>query len=188
MLSFGQDLFNIKQHKPYSLLEVFFLEETVKDFMVSISDYPSIDHNLGLGETVSIMYHMSRAKGYRWLVVLDENKNLVGFLTLRNVMEAISSLAPKAGGWLGIFTYSRPGYFYWEGVQSLQNIPVKKVLQPLVDVRVLENDNPAAAAEIILNRRITIVPVINDRNELVGIIRSVDLLAFFNRLFENAPG
>jgi len=127
-------------------------------------------------------------EGYPPMEFRDENKNLVGFLTLRNVMEAISNLAPKAGGWLGIFTYSRPGYFYWEGVQSLQNIPVKKVIQPLVDVRVLENDNPAVAAEIILNRRITIVPVINDRNELVGIIRSVDLLAFFNQLFENAPG
>jgi len=162
--------------------------ETIKDFMVPITDYPSINHNVSLGEAVNIMYRMSQAKGYRWIVALDENKNLVGFITLRNVMEAISNLAPKAGGWLGIFTYSRPGYFYWEGIQSIKNTPVKKVIKPLVDVHVQESDTPAAAAEIILNRRITIVPVVNEQNGLVGIIRSVDLLPFFNRLFEIAPG
>ncbi|MCL6638962.1 MAG: CBS domain-containing protein [Firmicutes bacterium] len=161
--------------------------ETIREFMVPITDYPTINHNVALHEAVNIMYNMSRAKGYRWIVVLDDQKNLVGFLTLRNVMEAISSLAPKAGGWLGIFTYSRPGFFYWEGVQAIKNTPVKKFIKPLVDVQVKETDNPAKAAEIILNRRVTIVPVVNGENDLVGIIRPVDLLPFFNRLFEEAP-
>lgn len=162
-------------------------KETIKDFMVPFADYPSINQNATLEEAVNLMYRISREKGYHWLVVLDDNGKITGFLTLRNVMETISDLAPKAGGWLGIFAYSRPGYFYWEGVQAIKNTPVKKCIRPLVDVHVRETDYPAQAAEIILNRRITIVPVLNDREEVVGIVRPVDLLPFFKNLFDHAP-
>lgn len=162
--------------------------ETISDFMISLSDYPSVNHETTLEQAVEMMYRMSMEKGYRWIIVLDDSGKITGFLTLRNVMEAISNLAPKAGGWMGIFTYSRPGFFYWEGVQAIKNTPVKKCVKPLIDVFVQETDFPAQAAEIILNRRITIVPVMNDKGKVVGIVRPVDLLPFFKKLFDNTPG
>lgn len=161
--------------------------ETIKDIMVSLADYPNVSQDTTLEQAVNIMYRMSKEKGYRWLVVLDHDGNITGFLTLRNVMEAISTLAPKAGGWMGLFTYSRPGFFYWEGVQSIKDTPVKKFIKPFVDVFVQETGSPATAAEIILNRRVTIVPVVNDRMKVVGIVRPVDLLPFFKKLFDHAP-
>lgn len=161
--------------------------ESVKDLMIPISDYPSINHNATLEQAVNMMFRMSKAKGYRWITVLNDKSNLVGFLTLRNVMESINNLAPRAGGWLGVLNYSRPGLFYWEGIQAIKNTPVKKLIRPLIDVYVQETDHPSKAAEIILGRRVTIVPVVNDKGDLVGIIRLVDLLPFLNALFENAP-
>lgn len=131
------------------------------------------------------MDRMAKEKGYRWLVVLDDDENITGFLTLRNAFEAMSNLAPKAGGWLGIFTYNRPGMFYWEGVQLIKDTPLKKSIRPLVDVFVQETDPPAKAAELILNRRITIVPVVDGQNKVVGIVRPVDLLPFIKKLFES---
>ncbi len=160
---------------------------TVKDYMVPFHDYPSINQNATLEEAVSLMHRMAREKGYRWLVVLDDGGKIKGFLTLRNVFEAISELAPKAGGWLGVFTYNRPGYFYWEGLQLIKDTPVKKLIKPLIDVSVYETDNPVKAAEIIINRRITILPILNAENKMVGIVRQVDLLPFIKGLFENAP-
>ena len=160
---------------------------TVKDYMVPFHDYPSINHNATLEEAVDLMYRMVREKGYRWLVVLDDGGNIKGFLTLRNVFEAISELAPKAGGWLGVFTYNRPGYFYWEGLQLIKDTRVKKLIKPLIDVSVFETDSPARAAEIIINRRITILPILNAELKAVGIVRPVDLLPFLKGLFENAP-
>ncbi len=162
--------------------------ETIKEYMIPFSDYPSINQNATLEEAVNIMYRTSREKGYRWMVVLDDSGRIAGFLTLRNVFEAIRNLAPKAGGWLGVFNYSRPGLFYWEGVQLIKDTPLKKCIRPLVDVYVNENDYPSKAAEIIIERKITIVPVLNEQNEVVGIIRPVDLLPFIKKLFDNAPG
>ncbi|MHB1043488.1 MAG: CBS domain-containing protein [Eubacteriales bacterium] len=159
----------------------------IRDYMVPFSDYPTIDQNATLEQAVNMMYVMAKKKGYRWIVVVDEKGKIAGFLTLRNVMEIIGDLAPKAGGWMGMFTYARPGFFYWEGVQAIRNTPVKKCVKPLVDVYAQETDFPSVAAELILNRRITIVPVINDENEVVGIVRPVDLLPFFKNLFDHAP-
>jgi len=161
--------------------------ETIKDLMISLADYPTLRQDQTLEEAVNLMDRMAKDKGYRWIVVLDDNGNIAGFLTLRNVMEAISTLAPKAGGWMGAFIYNRPGTFYWEGVQSVKNTPVRKWIQPMVDVFVQEDSFPASAAEIILKRRVTIVPVVNDKMKVVGIVRPVDLLPFFKNLFDHAP-
>lgn len=162
--------------------------EMIKDLMISLEDYPSVSQDTTLEQAVNMMLRMSQDKGYRWLVVMGDKGNIVGFLTLRNIMEAISTLAPKAGGWMGIFTYSRPGFFYWEGVQAIKDTPVKKFIKPMVDVFVQETDYPAQAAEIILNRRVTIVPVTDDQGKVIGIVRPVDLLPFFKKLFDNTPG
>lgn len=162
-------------------------QDRVKDYMIPFSDYPGVNQNMTLKEAVNLMDRMAKEKGYRWLVVLDDDNNITGFLTLRNVFEAMSNLAPKAGGWLGIFTYNRPGMFYWEGIQLIKDTPLKKCIRPLVDVFVQETDPPSKAAELILNRRITIVPVMNDQNEVVGIVRPVDILPFIKKLFETVP-
>ena len=156
---------------------------TIKDLMVPFEDYPRINQKATLEQAVNLMYQMTKEKGYRWVVVLDDQENIVGFLTLRNVFEAISNLAPKAGGWMGVFTYNRPGFFYWDGVQLIKETPVKKCIRPLVDISVQESDYPIKAAEIIMNRRITILPVLNQQQQVVGIIRPVDLLPFIKNLF-----
>lgn len=152
-----------------------------KDFMIPITHYPSINNNATLRQAVKMMCRMSKEKGYRWIIVLDNNNNITGFLTLRNVMAAISSSTSKAGGWLGMFTITP---FFWEEVKSTKDKPVKNCFRPMVDVCVQETDNPVKAIELILNLKITIVPVINERKEVVGIIRPVDLLPFFKMLFD----
>lgn len=162
-------------------------QDRIKDYMIPFSEYPRVYHNETLEHAVKMMHRMANEKGYRWLVVLDDHDKILGFLTLRNVFETIAKLAPKASGFLSIFTYSRPGLFYWEGVQLIKDTPLAKCIRPLVDVYVHEDDIPSKAAEIILNRRITIVPVLDDQMKVVGIVRPVDLLPFITQLFDNAP-
>lgn len=159
------------------------MPELIKDLMIPLSDYPTLDHNATLEEAVNKMYRMTREKGYRWVVLLDDDGNIAGFLTLRNVFEALSNLAPKAGGWLGI-SFNRPELFYWEGVQMVKTTPVKKLVRPVVDVFVLESDIPSKAAEIILKRKINILPVMDNKMKVTGIIRPVDLLPFILELFQ----
>ncbi|SFR08361.1 CBS domain-containing protein [Desulfoscipio geothermicus] len=162
--------------------------KTIKDYMIPLSDYPHVNDNTTLHEAVNIIHRMSKEKGYRWLVVMNDNNNIAGFLTLRNIFEAISKLAPRAGGLLGIFsTVSRPDFFFLEGIQLIKDTPIKKCIKPMVQVSVHENDSPGKVAEIILSHRITITPVVNSQNEVVGVVRPIDLIPFIKKLFDNAP-
>ncbi|SFG39841.1 CBS domain-containing protein [Desulfotomaculum arcticum] len=162
--------------------------KTVGDYMVPLSDYPRVSHNTTLHEAVNIISQRSREKGYRWLVVMDDDNEIAGFLTLRNIFEAVSNLAPKASGMFSIFmSLSRQDLFYLEGVQLIKDTPLKKCIKPLVKAAVHVDDPPGTAAELILTHRITITPVMDAQGNIVGIIRPIDLLPYIKELFDNAP-
>jgi len=163
--------------------------KTIGDYMVPLSDYPRVSYNTTLHEAVNIIFQKSREKGYRWLIVMDDKNEIAGFLTLRNVFEAVSNLAPRASGMFGIFTgLSRQDLFYLEGVQLIKDTPLKKCIKPLIKVSVHVDAPPGTAAELILKHRITITPVMDGQGNIVGIIRPIDLLPYIKELFDNAPG
>lgn len=157
--------------------------DMVRDFMIPLSDYSTIHKNTTLEEAVNLMYTSAREKGFRWVLVLDEGGNITGILTLRAVFEALGTLAPRAGGWLGI-SFNRPELFFWEGLKLIKDTPVTKFVRPVVEAYVMETDPPSRAMEVIMKRRITIVPVLDKSLKVVGIIRPVDLLPFIKMLFE----
>jgi len=158
--------------------------ETVEDLMIPLKEYSSIHKNATFEEAVNLMILSAKEKGFRWVLVLDDGGSIVGILTLRAVYEALGTMAPRAGGWLGI-SYNRPELFFWEGLKLIKDTPVTKFVRPLVEAYVLESDPPSKAVEVILKRHITIVPVMSKEMKVVGIIRPVDLLPFIKLLFES---
>lgn len=157
--------------------------DTVGDMMIPLNDYTTIHRNATFEEAVNLMITSAREKGFRWVLVLDENEKIMGILTLRAVYEALGTLAPKAGGWLGI-SFNRPDLFFWEGLKLIKDTPVTKFIRPVVEAYVMETDPPARAVEVILKRRITIVPVMDKSLKVIGVIRPVDLLPFIQMLFQ----
>jgi CBS-domain-containing membrane protein len=156
--------------------------DSVRDLMIPLNEYSNIDQNATLEEAVDLMYRSIYEKGYRTLAVLDGGGNVIGFLTSRAVFEALGKLAPKAGGWLGI-SFNRPELFFWDGLKLIKDTPVKKLLRPVVDAYVREGDYPSRAVEMILKRGVTLLPVLDERDKMTGVIRSVDLLPFIKKLF-----
>jgi len=150
-------------------------EAKIKDFMISLSDYPTISINKTLGQAVKIMSNMSRENGYRWVIVLDESGKLAGFLTMRNVFECINDLIPELSDWMAIYTKA----------QLIKYTTLDKCIRPLINISVQESEHPVKAADIILKHRITILPVINEQSEVVGIIRPVDIMQFIDKLFND---
>ncbi len=159
--------------------------DSVKDLMIPLSDYSTIKQSATLEEAVDLMYHSIKEKGYRTLAVLDDGGTIVGFLTSRAAFEALGKLAPKAGGWLGI-SFNQPELFFWDGLKLIKDTPVKKLLRPVVDAYVRENDYPSKAVEMILKRGVTLLPVLDEQDKMVGVIRANDLLPFIKKLFESS--
>ncbi len=157
--------------------------DTVGDLMIPLTDYTTIRKNATFEEAVNLMHISAKEKGYRWVLVLDDSGKIIGILTLRAVYEALGTLAPRAGGWLGI-SFNRPDLFFWEGLKLIKDTPVTKFIRPVVESYVMDSDPPSRAVEVILKRRITIVPVLDKNLKVVGVIRPVDLLPFIKMLFE----
>ncbi len=159
--------------------------KTVKNFMVPFAEYPCINQNDSLERAVNLLGKLAGEKGYRWLTVLDDEGNISGFLTLRVVLESINSLNSKPGKWLGLLVDASRNRLGGTGLKQIKKAPVKKYMRPLMQVSVLETDDPAQAAEIIINCRISILPVRDKRNKIVGIVRPVDILPFIQYLFSD---
>lgn len=157
--------------------------DSLHEFMIPLSDYLTISENATLEEAVDLMHHSVLEKGHRTMAVLDGKGSIIGFLTSRAVFEALGKLAPKAGGWLGI-SFNQPELFFWDGLKLVKDTPVKKVLRPVVDAYVRETDYPAKALEMVLKKGVTILPVLDDREQIIGVVRSLDLLPFVKKLFE----
>ncbi|MCL5056850.1 MAG: CBS domain-containing protein [Actinobacteria bacterium] len=157
--------------------------DKVLDYMIPLYHYSTLHKNATFEEAVNMMNESAKEKGYRWVLVLDDNGKIVGILTMRNVYNALGSLASRAGGWLGM-SYNNAGLFFWDGLKLMKDTPVTKFIRPVVDAFVFENDPPAKAVEIIIKRKITIVPVLDSNLKVVGIVRPVDLLPFIIKLFE----
>jgi len=157
--------------------------DKVGHFMIPLSHYSTLKKNATFEEAVNMMNQSAKEKGYRWVLVLDDEGRIVGILTLRNVYDALGSLASKAGGWLGI-SFNNADLFFWDGLKLMKDTPVTKYIRPVVDAFVLENDPPSRAVEIIVKKKITIVPVLDSNLKVVGIVRPVDLLPFIIKLFE----
>jgi CBS domain-containing protein len=157
--------------------------DRVQDYMIPLSHYSTLSRRATFEEAVKMMNESAKEKGFRWVLVLDDDQKIVGILTLRSVYDALGSLASKAGGWLGI-SFNNADLFFWDGLKLMKDTPVTKFVRPVVDAFVLENDPPSRAVEIIIKRKITIVPVLDSDLKVVGIVRPVDLLPFIIKLFE----
>ncbi|MFZ5597951.1 MAG: HPP family protein [Bacillota bacterium] len=159
------------------------VNDKVGDLMIPLAHYSTLNKKATFEDAVNLMIESAKEKGFRWVIVLDDEERITGILTLRAVYEALGTLASKAGGWMGL-SFSHSEIFFWDGLKLMKDTPVTKFIRPVVEAYVMESDPPSRAVELILKKHITIVPVLDNNLKVVGIIRPVDLLPFIKKLFE----
>ena len=185
------DLLAIKINEAYTVREskVHRPEKKVKDIMTGIENYSSVSVNTTVKEAIlKLMNSLTelvsssriREAGHRSLLVFDENKNLLGLLSIKDLIKGVrpfylalpqSSMAESVrfshvmtGGWDGLFTI------------QLKNLADKKVGEltlestPMID----ENANLMEVAEMLFKNRQTRL-IVTSGKKAVGILREQDL-------------
>jgi acetoin utilization protein AcuB len=117
-----------------------------------------VDPETSVPEAAKLM----RQGGFRRLLVMKHG-DLVGIITDRDLKQAMPSSATSLS--------------VWEMGTLIANLKVGQVMSR-DPVTVHEDDSLAKAAELMLERRIGGLPVVNGRN-LVGIITTTDVLRAF---------
>ena len=106
----------------------------------------------------------------RRLPVVDEDKNLIGIVTLGDIREASPSDATSLS--------------IWELNYLLEKLQVRRIMTPN-PVTVYTNDTIATAARLMLENKISGLPVLDPTDDsLVGIITESDIFSLVAQTWE----
>ncbi|MTI85545.1 MAG: CBS domain-containing protein [Firmicutes bacterium] len=157
-------------------------KKPVRDVMVPLEQYPSVHVNSTLAEAIKALknsFHIDQRgiiSGQRSLLVLNEDRDLVGILTIRSMLDAIKVKSTVGAALTRLFSRDVVE-------DNAMLINVSEVMRPVFSNCVDVNDNAAEAVQVMLTGKVNIIPVM-EGDKAVGIIRSVDLFNIIGELLE----
>ena len=148
-----------------------------KDIMVPISAYLLPDETLK--EAVAKMKKTKRSHGLslKGIPVLDASGNLLGIVSMKDILRA--TLPHYLSGHLQEFT--------WEGMLETQakKAACKKV-RDIMSTKIIsinENDNLMKCVNLIIDKGLQRLPVLNNEHKVVGIIYIRDVYNLITDIF-----
>ncbi|MFH1089976.1 MAG: CBS domain-containing protein [Pseudomonadota bacterium] len=150
------------------------LSVPVWDFMDR--NFSTISPESTLGEALEAMDEATKAGSHaRSLVVINENGEYVGVISMRNILDAFK---PEFSSWLGLF-----GKDGWDESlrKGLQQCNVRKVKDYMVKVPALKmSDDLVKAFKILTERGLEVraVPVV-EAGKVEGVVHIPDLFDIF---------
>jgi predicted transcriptional regulator len=137
------------------------IQTTAREIMVDVFEYPHIPYWFTLRQAAGIIRNtlLGGEKHVQPLVVLvfDEKYNLVGMANLREIMKGLEPL------WAGAAEAAPSG-------KPASEAPVATVMRPAQNF-IEPGASIADAARIIVEHGLELVPVLEDRKKLVGVVR-----------------
>lgn len=157
-------------------------KKLARDIMVPISEYPAVHVTATLAEAIKTLKDSFQTDkkgtitGQRSLLVLNDDNDLVGILTIRTILNAIN-VKSRIGA-------SLTRLFVRDVVQdNAMLLNVREVMRPVFSNCVNVDDSVEEAARVMLNGKINIIPVM-ENGKAVGIIRSIDLFNIIGELLQ----
>lgn len=139
-------------------------QKTAREIMVDVFEYPHIPYWFTLRQAAGIVRNtlLGGEKPVHPLVVLvfDEKYNLVGMTNLRDIIKGLEPIWSGAGGAAPAPATGKPA----------AETPIGAVMRS-TSVFVEPNATVAEAARIIVEHGLELVPVLEDRKKLVGVVR-----------------
>jgi len=161
-------------------------EKKVKDLMIPLEDYPHIPYWFSLRQAMAIVREAAiKFEGSfepRAVLVFDEKYQLMGILTLRDVIKGLEprflheTALVKADPSLTVMI----GDLFGPGLKEASQKPVSEVMSP-IKVTIQSNDPIAKAIFLMIKENVGLMPVIQD-NKVAGMIRLSDLFKVISDL------
>jgi len=153
--------------------------KTVKDLMIPLEDYPHIPYWFTLRQAMAIVREAAiKFEGSfepRAVLVFDEKYQLMGILTLRDI---IRGLEPRFLQETGLIKMDPSltvlmGDLFGPGLKEASQKPVSEVMSP-IKVTVQGSDPLAKAIFLMIKENVGMMPVIHD-SKVAGMVRLSDL-------------
>lgn len=162
-------------------------KKEIQELFVPISEYPHIGPDATLGEAFTLLYRRSieEKKGYRAVLVVEDDGHLKGILTMKGMIRALGpgflkSKLPQKGfqPYQGLETEFPALAHLWQDQFSEQcrveaKAQVKEIMSKVKEP-VRTTDPIAKAAYLMILRDTVVLPVV-DNGTVVGVVRLVDI-------------
>lgn len=160
-------------------------KKVAEDIMVPIDDYNTIPEYLTLYEAISILRNSFHRDGKAWhghrsVIVVDGKGNLVGVLSLNEILKAagLKELDDdpnfKAESW---------GWYYIKHIREHVKLRVKDVMRPLAVATVDAADEVVYVALSLLKHKVNSLPVMK-KGRLIGMVRTMDIFMVIGNYFK----
>ena len=151
----------------------------VKDIMTPITDYLSPEDTL---QSAVVKMRTARRRdlpGVKGLVVLNERRELVGVLTIKDVLRAV----------IPLYLDTKLSRLSWDGMleEMAKKVTCRRV-KDFMSARVLSVPEEAplmACADLLIQEKMQRLPVMDKDNRLVGIVHIRDIFDVVSQIFLN---
>lgn len=154
--------------------EIYSEDKVARDIMILAKNYPMISMEATIKEAVADL--MDSYDGYiankrliytvhRSMLVIDNRGEFSGILSVRNLIQALTP---------GEDSTVEPNQEFWSRSKDLASRKVKEVMQHAV-AKVNANAKLTEVAQVMAKHNTRRVVVIDDDNEVIGIVREQEL-------------
>ena len=131
--------------------------KTVKEVMVRVSKYPHVANWCSISQAINIA-KLSFLDGNKYYVpnailVMDERYGFLGILTLNDILEKIKEA---------------------KGSKDILETPVGEIISP-PKIFIQPSDPVTRAAALMIENKLELLPVFNERKEFVGLVRRMEI-------------
>lgn len=150
---------------------------SIRDVMVPISEYSIVNENTLVKDAVQILkksYFWDETGGlvgHRSILVTNKKGDLVGIVTLRNILKAVLTKQDLPDNYLWIYSVNACG----------ANMPVKALMRPIKAFFVNADDSMYKVIDSFLTKKVNSLPVA-ENGKLIGIVRTVDVFEVMGNL------
>lgn len=155
-------------------------DRLAREIMTPVGEYSTVRTTDTLATAIKVLRASFKRDeagvitGHRTLLVLDEDNELVGMLTIRSILKSIeySSLGPA---WMG-FTLIGSNV-----IQKGLDMEVREIMRPVYKPYVKADDKVTHVTHVMLTNKTNILPVL-EKGKVVGIIRAIDIFDIIGEL------
>ena len=167
----------------------------VRDLMVPISEYPIVKESESFNHCLMVLRDCLKSdKSHRSLLVqrgISLHKDRVTVITVRNIMRAIKEITRSYDfDELSRIAHSMEDYdvksrFYKQRLLTRGFLmSVGELMRDAPRVSVAADVTPSVATRLMLVKNLDAIPVHDEADEVIGVIRSIDVLQYTAELLQ----
>ncbi len=158
--------------------------KTAKDVMIGIFDYPHVPYWFSINQAIRIVkVSFISAKKYHdpmAVLVFDEKYNLMGTLTLKDILKGLEPRFMKATTKAQVPEENESGLaliwdtLFTKDTKELAEKPVSEIMTPAKQF-VEPGDPVTKAAYVMLHNDLVLLPVLEDKKKFIGLVRMIEI-------------